>query len=83
MSYWTEDDFDDEVRRQEDARDSLRTFINMDCTLLAKLRSQVKVEYDLNHMCDICRKYWAISKWFIMTHKSVEHGIPIPHNYKG
>ena len=70
MEFWTD----------EEARDS---FINMDCTQLAKLRSLPEVEYDLDYRCDICKKYWTTSKWFIMTHKAVEHGIPIPHNYKG
>ena len=50
---------------------------------MVRSRDSGKVKYNFDHMCDICKKYWTISKWFVMTHKSVEHGIPIPHDYKG
>ena len=62
----------------DEARD-----INMDCTYLAKLKSLPKVKYDLDRRCEICRKYWTTSKWHVMVHKRLEHGIQIPHNYRG
>ena len=40
--------------------------------------------YDpLRYNCDICGTFFAPSKFLVVTHKSVEHKITIPPNYKG
>ena len=67
---------------KEEARDSIRLFINRDNTELAKFRSIPEVKYTLSHRCDICKNYWTTTEWFIMTHKFSEHGIPIPRDHK-
>ena len=56
----------------------------MECEAALKLHNSRKViTPDLEYTCDICRKYFTHSKWLIMTHKSTEHKIPIPYDYKG
>ena len=56
----------------------------MECQTLLKLYNSRKSKpLDLKYRCDICRTYFAQSKWFILTHKAVEHKIPIPMDYRG
>ena len=70
----------DEYEYTEQELDDIynREWINM-----IRSRDTGRVKYDMKYMCDICKKNWAISEWFVMTHKYVEHGIRIPPNYKG
>ena len=58
----------------------------MDCQTLLKLHNSRKPSsrYDsLRYSCDICRAFFAPSKFLVLTHKAVEHKIPIPMDYKG